>query len=526
MTAKNQNTGTIIRIIGPVVDVDFSKGEVPDIYNALTVEQDDGSTATLEVEGHLGGRRVKTIALGSVDGLRQGMEVIDKGKPLLFPVGDATLGRLFNVLGDVIDDKLPIAPSAVAYRPVVCEPPPFDLLQSELEVLRTGIKVIDLMAPFPRGGKIGLFGGAGVGKTVFMKELINTFASSSWRRESCVSIYAGVGERTREGNDLWTELQPKGDVNVLQHVALVFGQMNEPPGNRFRSGMAAVTLAEYFRDRETGARNDVLLFMDNVFRCIQAGAELSTLLGRMPSAVGYQPTLEMELGDMEERLSSTKKGSITSIQAIYVPADDITDPAPSAVFGHLDAKVVLSRRIVEKGIYPAVDPLESESRILDMGGITEKELADAPKENQPWIERLLDANGTNLHLRVANEVRRILAKNIDLEATVRLLGKNELSKEDQDTYERAQRIMWFFSQPLVVSKQYSGIEGKRVRIWDKVFSFLCLVCDPKITSVGDEAAFAHKGSIEEVKGYGEQIATPTAKIEKIEDLKGRLDHTA
>jgi len=555
MAEDKRNIGRITRIIGPIVEVDFSgtKGReyVPDIYNALRVTHDDGSTLTLEVQAHLGSSKVRAIALDSVDGLHRGMEVEDTGEPIKFPVSERVLGRLFNVVGDIIDDGEPIQFSSANRERIVREPPDFNQLDSKLKVLRTGIKVIDLMAPFPWGGKIGLFGGAGVGKTVFVKELINTF--SEWYKAR--SVYSGVGERTREGNDLWAELQENKE--VLKNVALVFGQMNEPPGNRFRAGMAAVTLAEYFReladcphcgykeysyllkvcpackrqvtagDQEKIRRNNVLLFMDNLFRYVQAGAELSTLLGRMPSAVGYQPTLEMELGDMEERITSTKRGSITSVQAVYVPADDLTDPAPAAIFNHLDARVVLSRDIMEKGIYPAVDPLESNSRVLDIAAITPDELQEAIKEQRTdereakWIEHLID-NGTNYQLLVANEVRRILTKNIELESTVRLLGKGELKEDDRITYESAQRILRFFSQPFIVSEQYTGKPGRRVHIWDTVFGFMCLAYDPRVTDVPEDN-FRYIGTIEEVRGYGEALREPSSKIEKLEELKEKIE---
>ncbi len=559
--AVDKRTGRITRVIGPIVEVDFSSAEgqdnVPDIYNALHVKNEDGSLAiTLEVQAHLGNDIVRAIALDSVEGLYKGMLVDDTGGPMRFPVSEKVLGRLFNVLGEPIDGGAPLPTEHVTRERIVREPPEFDQLYSDLEVMRTGIKVIDLMAPFPQGGKIGLFGGAGVGKTVLMKELISTFFN--WYK--AYTVYGGVGERTREGNDLWIELQ-QGSKDVLNNVVLVFGQMNEPPGNRFRSGMAAVTLAEYFRElgkcpvcskrlsylltdcphcgsrlvweapASKEQRNNVLLFMDNVFRYVQAGAELSTLLGRMPSAVGYQPTLEMELGDMEERMSSTKRGSITSIQAVYVPADDLTDPAPAAIFSHLDSKVVLSRDIVEKGIYPAVDPLKSDSRILERSGITDEDIKRARTRDQDkldegevrWIEEMIIKIG-GCHLVVANEVKRILTRNIEIESTVKLLGVDELQETERDTYERAQRMLRFFSQPFMKSAgQYAEGGGKRVDIWDTVFGFMCLAYDEEITRPTyrhDE--FMYKGKIDEVGEYGRTVRSPDDKINKLKKLRERI----
>ncbi|MFZ4592369.1 MAG: F0F1 ATP synthase subunit beta, partial [Ignavibacteria bacterium] len=439
MPDNGANVGKIVQVIGPVIDVDFSGSKLPEINNALTVKRTnlEGVEETLvtEVQQHLGENRVRTVAMDSTDGLVRGMEVIDTGEPIMIPVGPEVLGRLINVIGDTIDGKEPLKTS-MKY-PIHRDPPKMTELSTKREMFETGIKVIDLIEPYTRGGKTGLFGGAGVGKTVIIQELIHNIA----KHHGGYSVFAGVGERTREGNDLYLEMSESG---VLKNTALVFGQMNEPPGARQRIGLTGVTIAEYFRD-ELG--KDVLLFIDNIFRFTQAGSEVSALLGRMPSAVGYQPTLATEMGTLQERITSTLKGSITSIQAVYVPADDYTDPAPATTFAHLDATTELSRKISELGIYPAVDPLTSTSRILD-----------------PLIVG-------DEHYDVAQGVKKILQNYQDLQDIINILGIDELSDEDKVVVGRARRIQKFLSQPFSVAEQFTNLPGRYVKLEDTIKGF-------------------------------------------------------
>ncbi len=442
-----KNFGKIVAIIGPVLDCEFEAGHLPNIYNALRIEvpSSDGAPTVIiaEVEQHLGENRVRAVAMKPTDGLQRGMKAEDLGTPICVPVGPQTLGRVLNVLGEPVD--FPDRPvKATEYWPIHRAAPPLEQQSTELKMFETGIKVIDLLEPYLQGGKIGLFGGAGVGKTVIIQELIHNIAM----KHGGVSVFAGVGERTREGNDLWLEFQESGVIDVndpaKSRAALVYGQMTEPPGARLRVGLSALTVAEYFRDAEG---KDVLLFIDNVFRFTQAGSEVSALLGRMPSAVGYQPTLASEMGAMQERITSTKKGSITSVQAIYVPADDYTDPAPATTFGHLDATTNLSRAIAELGIYPAVDPLASSSRILD--------------------PRILGDE----HYNVARMVKQILQRYKDLQDIIAILGIDELSEDDKLTVSRARKIQRFLSQPFFVAQQFTGLEGKYVPIADTIRGF-------------------------------------------------------
>ncbi|NLT94373.1 MAG: F0F1 ATP synthase subunit beta [Clostridia bacterium] len=435
------NVGRILQVIGPVVDVEFPPGQLPDIYNAIVVraeDQDDKSVKinlTLEAAQHLGNNTVRCVAMSSTDGLVRGMKAVDTRQPITVPVGEGTLGRIFNVVGDVIDEQGP-----VEYKerwPIHSPAPSFEEQSPATEILETGIKVIDLLAPYSKGGKIGLFGGAGVGKTVLIQELIRNIAYE----HGGYSVFAGVGERTREGNDLWHEMRAAG---VIDKTSLVFGQMNEPPGARLRVGLTGLTIAEYFRDVQG---QDVLLFIDNIFRFTQAGSEVSALLGRMPSAVGYQPTLATEMGNLQERITSTKKGSITSVQAIYVPADDLTDPAPATTFAHLDATTVLSRSIAELGIYPAVDPLDSTSRILDPHVVGEE------------------------HYRVARDVQKVLQRYKELQDIIAILGMDELSDEDKLIVARARRIQRFLSQPFFVAEAFTGSPGKYVPVKETIRGF-------------------------------------------------------
>jgi F-type H+/Na+-transporting ATPase subunit beta len=426
-------TGKIVQVIGPIVDVLF-KGKLPAISNALEVKIGK-EKLILEVQQHLGAERIRSIAMGSTDGLKRGIEAVDTGQPIMVPVGEITLGRMFNVLGDTIDGKKGI--SQEKKMPIHCPAPKFTDQSTKIEVFETGIKVIDLICPFMKGGKVGLFGGAGVGKTVIIQELIHNIAS----QHGGFSVFAGVGERTREGNDLYREMKDSG---VLSNTTLVFGQMNEPPGSRARVGLTGLTMAEYFRDQ---AGKDVLFFIDNIFRFTQAGSEVSALLGRIPSAVGYQPTLAEEMGLLQERITSTKKGSITSVQAIYVPADDMTDPAPATTFSHLDSTITLSRSLTELGIYPAVDPLDSSSSILDPQ-IVGKE-----------------------HYEVALEVQRILQRYKNLQDIIAILGMEELSDEDKLIVNRARKIQKFFSQPFQVAEQFTGTPGVYVKREDTVKNF-------------------------------------------------------
>ena len=432
MSENGQNIGKIVQIIGPVIDVDFPSGKLPAINNALEIKRKNSEgveeTLVTEVQQQLGEDRVRTVAMDSTDGLKRGMDVLDTGNPIMIPVGQDVLGRLLNVTGKAIDGKGEI--KAEKYLPIHREPPKFENLSTKKEIFETGIKVIDLIAPYIKGGKTGLFGGAGVGKTVIIQELIHNIAT----QHGGYSVFAGVGERTREGNDLYLEMSESG---VLKNTTLVFGQMNEPPGARQRIALTGLTVSEYFRD-EMG--KDVLLFIDNIFRFVQAGSEVSALLGRMPSAVGYQPTLASEMGSLQERITSTKNGSITSIQAIYVPADDYTDPAPATTFAHLDATTELSRKIFELGIYPAVDPLTSTSRILDPLIIGEE------------------------HYNVAQEVKRILQSYKDLQDIINILGIDELSDEDKLTVSRARKIQRFMSQPFNVAEVFTNVPGKYVQV--------------------------------------------------------------
>jgi F-type H+-transporting ATPase subunit beta len=462
--AKNQvNEGTIVQIIGVVLDIDFSEGKLPEIYHALNIPRKtpDGVKNVLvaEVQQHLGEDRVRAVAMDTTDGLVRGMKAIDTGKPIEIPVGPEILGRLINVTGNAIDGKGELKTKLMF--PIHRDPPKLVDLTTNKEILETGIKVIDLLEPYTKGGKTGLFGGAGVGKTVIIQELIHNIA----KFHGGYSVFGGVGERTREGNDLLLEMKESG---VIDKTALVFGQMNEPPGARMRVGLAALTVAEYFRDEEG---KDVLLFIDNIFRFTQAGSEVSALLGRMPSAVGYQPTLATEMGALQERITSTKKGSITSVQAIYVPADDLTDPAPAAVFVHLDATTVLDRKISELGIYPAVDPLGSTSRILDPHIISQE------------------------HYDVAQKVKEVLQKYKDLQDIINILGIDELSDEDKLTVARARKIQKFLSQPNFVAEQFTGKEGKYVKLEDSIAGFKAILngeCDEI-----PEFAFLMVGTLDE-----------------------------
>ncbi|NBJ68756.1 MULTISPECIES: F0F1 ATP synthase subunit beta [Clostridia] len=458
--------GRITQVMGPVVDVKFADGQLPDINNALVVKIADDSAdtlkeLTLEVALHLGDNSVRTIAMSSTDGLRRGLEVEDKGSPISVPVGDVTLGRVFNVLGDNIDLDEPLG-ADVRRDPIHRQSPDFEDLTTETEILETGIKVVDLLAPYVKGGKIGLFGGAGVGKTVLIQELINNIA----QEHGGISVFAGVGERTREGNDLYYEMKDSG---VIAKTAMVFGQMNEPPGARMRVALTGLTMAEYFRDEQG---QDVLLFIDNIFRFTQAGSEVSALLGRMPSAVGYQPTLATEMGQLQERITSTKKGSVTSIQAIYVPADDYTDPAPATTFAHLDATTNLDRGLSEQGIYPAVDPLASTSRALDPEVVGQE------------------------HYEVAVEVQKTLQRYRELQDIIAILGMDELSDEDKLVVARARRIQFFLSQNFHVAEQFTGQKGSYVPVEETVKGFREIL-DGKHDDLPEDA-FRLVGRIEEV----------------------------
>lgn len=456
----DKNLGKITQIIGAVIDVKFSEGNLPEINEAITIATKDGSELTVEVAQHLGDDTVRCIAMGPTDGLVRGMEAVATGNPIMVPVGENTLGRIFNVLGQPIDNKQ--APEGVKYYPIHRKAPDFEEQSTEAEMLETGIKVVDLLCPYQKGGKIGLFGGAGVGKTVLIQELIRNIATE----HGGYSVFTGVGERTREGNDLYHEMQESG---VIDKTTMVFGQMNEPPGARMRVGLSGLTMAEYFRD-EGG--KDVLLFIDNIFRFTQAGSEVSALLGRVPSAVGYQPTLQTEMGALQERITSTKNGSITSVQAVYVPADDLTDPAPATTFAHLDATTVLSRSIVELGIYPAVDPLESTSRILDPRIVGED------------------------HYKVARGVQEILQKYKELQDIIAILGMDELSEEDKLTVSRARKVQRFLSQPFFVAGQFTGLEGRYVPISETIQGFKEIL-EGKYDDI-PESYFLNAGSIDDV----------------------------
>ncbi len=476
--ATEQKTGRVVQVIGPVVDIEFEGGHLPAIYNAVRVVGQGGNQSIdviVEVEQHLGENRVRTVAMKPTDGMQRGMKAIDTGGPISMPVGAATLGRVMNVLGEPVD--FPDRPVLSKERwSIHRAAPSLEDQSTELQMFETGIKVVDLLEPYLRGGKIGLFGGAGVGKTVIIQELIHNVAM----KHGGVSVFAGVGERTREGNDLWLEFQESGVINMQEleksRAALVYGQMTEPPGARLRVALSGLTVAEYFRDAEN---KDVLLFIDNIFRFTQAGSEVSALLGRMPSAVGYQPTLLTEMGELQERITSTKKGSITSVQAIYVPADDYTDPAPATTFAHLDATTNLSRAIVELGIYPAVDPLASTSRILDARIIGDE------------------------HYNVARAVKQVLQRYKDLQDIIAILGIDELSEDDKLTVGRARRIQRFLSQPFFVAEQFTGFAGKYVPIADTVRSFREIV-DGKWDHL-PEQAFYMVGTIEEAVEKAEKM---------------------
>ena len=459
METLTKNEGLISQIIGPVIDVEFQQGELPEIYNALKITKDDGTEVTVEVQQMLGSNKVRTVAMSTTDGLRRGMKVVDTKNPIKIPVGKPILGRILNVIGDAVDELGPI--ETQDYLPIHRESPKLVDQNTEIEVFETGIKAIDLLQPYQKGGKIGLFGGAGVGKTVLIMELIHNIAME----HSGVSVFGGVGERTREGNDLWNEFKEGG---VLDKVALIYGQMNEPPGARMRVGLSALTAAEYYRDF---SKQDVLLFIDNIFRFTQAGSEVSALLGRMPSAVGYQPTLATEMGELQERITSTKDGSITSVQAIYVPADDLTDPAPATTFSHLDASTVLSRNIASLGIFPAVDPLASSSRILDPNIIGEE------------------------HYSITRRVLEVLQKYKELQDIIAILGMDELSEEDKEVVNRARKIQKFLSQPFFVAEKFSGMEGRYIKVEDTIKGFKEIL-EGKHDNL-PEQAFYMVGTIEE-----------------------------
>ncbi len=469
------NAGRIVQVIGPVVDVEFDPGKLPAIYNALDVKAKQvkdifsySERLVLEVAQHLGESRVRTIALSSTDGLVRGMEVLDSGAPITIPVGRATLGRIINVIGEPVDKRGPV--EAKKHYPIHRPAPSFEEQATKVEILETGIKVVDLLEPYTKGGKTGLFGGAGVGKTVVIMELIRNIAME----HGGISVFSGVGERTREGNDLWLEMKESG---VLEKTALIYGQMTEPPGSRLRVGLTGLTVAEYFRDEE---KQDVLLFIDNIFRFTQAGSEVSALLGRMPSAVGYQPTLGTEMGELQERITSTKTGSITSVQAIYVPADDITDPAPATTFAHLDATTVLSRQLTELGIYPAVDPLASTSRILDPLIVGEE------------------------HYSVARSVQKILQRYKDLQDIIAILGMDELSEGDKLVVARARKIQRFLSQPFFVAEQFTGQPGRYVKLKESIKGFKELI-EGKADDL-PEQAFYMVGTIEEAREKAERLS--------------------
>ena len=470
---KKANFGKVVQVIGPVLDVEFESEHLPELYNALRIREksDAGSTidVVIEVQQHIGRNQVRAVAMSSTDAVVRGMRVEDTGGPITVPVGEAALGRILNVLGNPVDNGPPI-PDTVERWPIHRPAPQFADLEPKTEIFETGIKVVDLIAPFVKGGKIGLFGGAGVGKTVVIMELINNVAKGHGGK----SVFCGVGERTREGNDLYLEMKESG---VINSAALIYGQMNEPPGARLRVGLSGLTVAEYFRDVEN---SDVLVFIDNIFRFTQAGSEVSALLGRMPSAVGYQPTLATEMGDLQERITSTKNGSITSVQAIYVPADDITDPAPATAFAHLDATVVLSRAITELGIYPAVDPLASASRILDAQFIGER------------------------HYKAATDVQRILQRYKELQDIIAILGMDELSEDDKLVVGRARRIQRFMSQPFAVAEQFTGIKGQYVKLEETVSSFERLVAGE--FDQYPEQAFFMQGAIDGVVEAAQKLS--------------------
>ncbi|HJC72955.1 MAG TPA: F0F1 ATP synthase subunit beta [Candidatus Ruthenibacterium merdavium] len=455
---SQQNIGTVIQVIGPVLDIRFPDGQLPGLLNAITIENGD-DVITLEVAQHIGDDVVRCIAMSSTDGLVRGAKAVDTGGPITVPVGEKTLGRIFNLLGEPVDNQE--APADVERWPIHRPAPTYDEQESTTEILETGIKVVDLIAPYAKGGKIGLFGGAGVGKTVLIMELINNVA----KQHGGLSVFTGVGERTREGNDLYEEMKESG---VINKTALVYGQMNEPPGARMRVALSGLTMAEYFRDREN---QDVLLFIDNIFRFTQAGSEVSALLGRMPSAVGYQPTLATEMGALQERITSTKKGSITSVQAVYVPADDLTDPAPATTFAHLDATTVLDRAIASQGIFPAVDPLASNSRILSPDVVGQE------------------------HYEVARQVQEILQRYKELQDIIAIMGMDELSEVDKVIVARARKIQRFLSQPFTVAEQFTGMEGKYVPLKETIRGFKEII-EGKHDNL-PESAFLFVGTIDE-----------------------------
>ena len=457
---RENNIGKITQVIGAVIDIKFTDGNLPEINSAINIKTNDGGKLVVEVAQHLGDDVVRCIAMGPTDGLVRGMDAEATGAPISVPVGEQTLGRMFNVLGDPIDNKP--APEVQEHMPIHRKAPAFAEQATNTEILETGIKVVDLLCPYQKGGKIGLFGGAGVGKTVLIQELIRNIATE----HGGYSVFTGVGERTREGNDLYHEMMESG---VIEKTTMVFGQMNEPPGARMRVGLTGLTMAEYFRDK---GGKDVLLFIDNIYRFTQAGSEVSALLGRMPSAVGYQPTLQTEMGALQERITSTKNGSITSVQAVYVPADDLTDPAPATTFAHLDATTVLSRSIVELGIYPAVDPLESTSRILDPRIVGEE------------------------HYKVARDVQEILQKYKELQDIIAILGMDELSEEDKMVVSRARKVQRFLSQPFFVAGQFTGLEGRYVPISDTIQGFKEII-EGKYDDI-PESYFLNCGSIDDV----------------------------
>ena len=461
------NIGKLVQVIGPVIDVKF-ENELPDIYNALELTNEDGTKLVAEVHSHNGNGIVRAVAMSGTDGLKRGLDVVDTGKPIQVPVGRPTLGRIFNVLGETVDEGEALG-ADVTRNPIHREAPSFDEQGTDTEILETGIKVVDLLAPYLKGGKIGLFGGAGVGKTVLIQELINNIAKG----HGGLSVFAGVGERTREGRDLYNEMTESG---VINKTALVYGQMNEPPGARLRVGLTALTMAEYFRDKEG---QNVLLFIDNIFRFTQAGAEVSALLGRVPSAVGYQPNLATEMGALQERITSTNTGSITSVQAVYVPADDLTDPAPATTFAHLDATTVLSRQIASLGIYPAVDPLDSTSRILE-----------------PEIVG-------NEHYQVARNTQKVLQRYKELQDIIAILGMDESDEEDKLVVNRARKIQRFFSQPFAVAEQFTGMKGKYVPLRDTIRGFKEIL--DGLHDDLPEQAFLYVGTIEEAVAKAREL---------------------
>jgi len=466
---KLERTGTVARVAGVVVDAEFASGDLPSIHGALLVQRDDGPELVVEVQEHIDPHTVRAVAMGGTSGLRRGLSVIDTGHPIRVPVGRATLGRMFNVLGYPVDGRP--APEGTALRPIHAVSPPLREQRVVVEPFVTGIKAIDLLIPYPRGGKIGLFGGAGVGKTMLMIELMR----HTIREHSGIVLFAGVGERSREGNDLWLEMQRSG---VLESTVLVFGQMNEPPGARLRAPLTALTMAEYFRDYE---RRPVLLFIDNIFRYIQAGAEVSALLGRLPSAVGYQPTLDSEMGELQERITTTGRGSVTSIQAVYVPADDLTDPAVVATFAHLDAVTILSRRQSSLGLYPAIDPLESNSALLTPEGVGEE------------------------HYTIATEVRALLARYQELQDVIAILGMEELSQEDRVAVNRARRLQRFLTQPFFVSEPFTGLSGRYVSLSETLRGFREIL-EGRHDDL-PEQAFYMVGPIDEAVARAEELAT-------------------